>query len=115
VTLLRAALDLAEQGQSDPEGTRFFAVMSAEATSPDHPAHEYFRQRYETTLDHVRVSFTALQEQGRLRTGVDPTDAARAYIALSDGIQIQALYQPDAFSQADLMRRLLSGMLTESL
>ncbi|GEK87429.1 TetR family transcriptional regulator [Microbacterium aerolatum] len=115
MALLRAALDLAEQGQSDPQGTRFFAVMSTEATSPDHPAHEYFRRRYETTLDLVRASFVTLREQGRLRPGVDPADAARAYIGLSDGLQIQALYQPEAFSQADVMRRIISEMLTEPL
>lgn len=115
ITLLNAALDLAEQGQSDPQGTRFFAVMSTEATSPDHPAHEYFRRRYETILEQVRASFVTLQEQGRLQPGVDPADAARAYIGLSDGIQIQALYQPGTFSQAELMRRILSGMLTEPL
>ena len=115
IELLRTAVELAEQGQNDPQATRFFAVMSAEATSPDHPAHDYFSRRYETTLHYVHESFCTLQEQGRLRAGIEPIDAARAYIGLSDGVQIQALYQPGTFSQAQLIRRVLSSMLTEPL
>lgn len=113
--LLRAAVDLAERGQNDPAGTRFFAVMSAEATSPEHPAHQYFQRRYTTTLRQVTGSFEVLLDQGRLREGVDPEDAARVYIGLSDGVQIQALYQPGSFSQAALLRRLLNNLLTEPL
>ncbi|AOX45879.1 TetR/AcrR family transcriptional regulator [Microbacterium sp. BH-3-3-3] len=113
--LLRAAVDLAERGQNDPTGTRFFAVMSAEATSPEHPAHDYFLRRYTTTLHQVTASFEQLRSQGRLREGVDPEDAARVYIGLSDGVQIQALYQPGAFSQAALLRRMLNNLLTEPL
>lgn len=113
--LLKAALDLAQQGQEDPQGTRFFAVMSAEATAPEHPAHEYFRLRYESTVESVCASFRVLQERGLLREDVAPLDAARAYVALSDGMQIQALYQPGVFSQADLLRRFIDRMLTEPL
>ncbi len=115
VDLLRAAIDLADRGQNDPQGTRFFAVMSAEATAPEHPAHEYFVSRYNTTLRQVHDSFAALRDAGKLRPDVDPWDAARAYVGLSDGLQIQALYAPGDFSQAEVLRRLLSTLLTEPL
>jgi AcrR family transcriptional regulator len=113
--LLRAAVDLADRGQSDPSGTRFFAVMSAEATSPEHPAHGYFQRRYDDTLAAAHSSFKTLKEKGMLAHDVDPWDAARAYVGLSDGLQIQTLYQPRQFSQAAVLKRLLNQLLTEPL
>ena len=112
---LRASLDLAESNEGDPLTIRLFAVMSAESTSPDHPAHHRLLQHYEATLNAVHGSFVELARSGRLRPDVSPEDAARAYVALSDGLQIQAMYQPDAFSQPDVIRRLLSSFLTEPL
>ncbi|WP_396644777.1 TetR/AcrR family transcriptional regulator [Microbacterium sp.] len=115
IELLRSAVSLAAQNASDPLATRFFAVMSAEATSPDHPAHDYFQRRYAETVEQVLASFATLRDQGRLRAEVTPEEAARAYMALSDGLQIQALYDPEAFSQPAMLRRLLSSFLTEPL
>lgn len=112
---LRASLHLAQSNQGDPRIIRLFAVMSAEATSPDHPAHHRLLQHYEATLKAVHGSFVELARTGRLRPDVRPEDAARAYVALSDGLQIQAMYQPEAFSQPDVIRRLLSSFLTEPL
>ncbi|MFS0735058.1 TetR/AcrR family transcriptional regulator [Microbacterium sp. 1P10UB] len=112
---LRASLDLAQSNEGDPVTIRLFAVMSAEATSPEHPAHHRLLQHYDATLNAVLGSFVELERSGRLRPDVRPDDAARAYVALSDGLQIQAMYQPDAFSQPDVIRRLLSSFLTEPL
>jgi len=112
---LRASLDLAESNEGNPLVIRLFAVMSAEATSPDHPAHQRLLQHYEETLSAVNGSFAELARTGRLRPDVRPEDAARAYVALSDGLQIQAMYQPGAFSQPEAIRRLLSSFLTEPL
>src|SRR5688572_10587179 len=57
IDLLRGLLDLAERDQADPEATRFFAVMSAEATADDHPANAYFYRRYEMILQYVESAF----------------------------------------------------------
>ncbi|WNM25427.1 TetR/AcrR family transcriptional regulator [Demequina capsici] len=68
-----------------------FATLSAEATSADHPAHEFFTQRYESLRDQVAGAFTALAEDGALRPGVEPALAAIQVIAMMDGLQVQWL------------------------
>ena len=115
IDLLRALLDLAERDQANPEATRFFAVMSAEATADDHPANAYFNTRYEMILKSVEGAFREAQADGALRPDVEPIEAARAYVALSDGLQVQSLYQPGSFSQATITRKMLSALLLDSL
>ncbi|MFC7879648.1 TetR/AcrR family transcriptional regulator [Isoptericola sp. NPDC057391] len=72
-----------------------FAGLAAEATSPDHPAHEYFSERYPSTVRRSRVELERLAAEGRLAPGVDPEVAARTIVAIMDGLQIQWLYSLD--------------------
>ena len=113
--LLRGLVDLAERDQSDPEATRFYAIMAAEATAEDHPANTYFSRRYALVLSYVEGAFREAQAEGLLRAEVEPDEAARSYIALSDGLQLQRLYQPSAFSQAAITRKMLNSLLVEPL
>ncbi|MFD6179022.1 MULTISPECIES: TetR/AcrR family transcriptional regulator [unclassified Isoptericola] len=69
-----------------------FTGLAAEATSVDHPAHDYFARRYADTVERVRVELQRLAADDRLRDGVDPAVAARAIVALMDGLQVQWLY-----------------------
>jgi AcrR family transcriptional regulator len=44
---LRALIDLVEYNQAKtPELVELYAILSGEATAPDHPVHDYFAQRY---------------------------------------------------------------------
>ena len=92
-----------------------YAILSGEATAPDHPVHEYFRQRYEWVLDYIRGSFDAMAEAGQLRPGVDSTSASRAVVALMDGLQIQWLYDRDAVDMAAEVRGYVQSLLTVEL
>ena len=72
-----------------------FTALAAEATSPDHPAHEYFVRRYESTLVRTGAQLAVCARAGRLRDGIDPDAAARQLVALMDGLQIQWLLSLD--------------------
>lgn len=113
--LFRGLIEVAKRDEASPALTQLFAILSAEATDRDHPAHEYFRDRYELVLQNVERAFTTARDQGYLRDGIDPADAARAYVALSDGFQLQELYSGGAVSQAALIRRTLSRFLNTEL
>ena len=43
---------------------RLIVTVSAEATDPDHPAHDYFVRRYRVVHDDLRSAFVAEQAQG---------------------------------------------------
>lgn len=115
VEKLRAVLNLAVANENDPLTTQLFTMMSVEASSADHPAHSWLLRHYEETLTMVADTFAELEQIGLLRADMTPQAAARAYMALSDGLQIQALYQPGGFSQPDLIRRVLSSFLSQPL
>lgn len=70
---------------------RLFVVLSAEATQPDHPAHEYMRRRYRWAIDVVHSALEEARELGQLQEWVDPAATASQFMALWDGLQIQWL------------------------
>lgn len=68
-----------------------FVTLSAEATSPDHPAHQYFVDRYERARRTMEQGYRMAAEQGVLRPGIDPHLAAAQLVAVMDGLQLQWL------------------------
>lgn len=84
-----------ERNAARPGIVELFATLSAEATAPDHPAHAYFRERYDAVLVALRTDFEALATAGRLRAGVTPASAARRTVAVMDGLQVQWLLEAD--------------------
>ena len=88
-----------------------FAVLSAEAGDPDHPAHDYFVRRYAATQVSFRDSLQFALDAGILVPDVDVDHEARTLIALMDGLQIQWLIAPDAVDMAGELRTELQKLL----
>ena len=86
----------------------FVNLSAAAATDPEHPAHEYFRQRYENSRRDLAADFRTMQQEGRLRPDVDPEQLTSVLLAISDGMQIQWLYDPtrDMAEHVELVARL---------
>lgn len=86
----------------------FVNLSAAAATDPEHPAHEYFRERYERSRRDLSADFRTMQEDGRLRADVDPVELTSVLLAVSDGMQIQWLYDPtrDMAQHVELVARL---------
>lgn len=102
--VLRGVVVLAAHNASVPGVVELYCTLSAEATAPDHPAHDYFARRYESTRATFATAFTALRDQGRLRPGIGPERAAIVLIALWDGLQVQWLLDRDVVDMADALR-----------
>ena len=65
--------------------------FAAEAVAPDHEAHAFFRERYERVAQQIAEGITAEQDAGFIPADLDPADEAQRLIAVSDGVQLQAL------------------------
>jgi hypothetical protein len=76
---------------SNPGIVELYCIVSAEATAEDHPAHEFFINRYEDVLSITKMASLDLNDRGLFREGTDPLAFSRALIALSDGLQVQWL------------------------
>jgi BetI-type transcriptional repressor, C-terminal len=66
-------------------------VLSAEATAPGHPAHDYFTECYAWLRSVLTDAFERMASAGQLRAGVEPAAAARSTVAAMDGLQLQWL------------------------
>jgi AcrR family transcriptional regulator len=115
IATLRALVQLAEYNASTPGVVELFCTLAAEATSPEHPAHGYFRDRYVFTTDMVEKAFRKAAAEGKLRADVQPGSAARSTIALMDGLQIQWLLDRDSVDMAAELSTYLRGLVTVEL
>ncbi|MFJ2211136.1 TetR/AcrR family transcriptional regulator [Streptomyces sp. NPDC101062] len=82
-------------------------VLSGEATSPGHPAHPYFANRYRNVRRFYTAAYTALAERGELRAPVDPETLATMTIALINGLQEQWLFDRDSVRLESALRAFL--------
>ena len=84
-------LDVARFHETDPAFIRFFTVLSAESLEPSHPAHEWFRERYDRTRALFAGWIADDQRRGLVRPEVDPMLASRMIVAALDGLELQYL------------------------
>ncbi len=90
-----------------------YAVLSCEALPEDHPAHDYFAERFRRALDHFTAVLRAAQADGDLPTHRDPEREAIRLVALWDGLQYQWLYDRDAVDVASHLTAHLADLLPE--
>ncbi len=88
-------LELVASNFSRPELLRLYTILSAEASDPDHPAHDWFASRYRRLADALAVAIAADQAVGRISEIEDPMVTANIIIAAWDGLQLQWLLDPD--------------------
>lgn len=100
---LRAIVRMARGLTRTRTSVKFFAVISAEATSTSHPAHAYFVSRYEILRDQLTTAFDDLLSRGRMTSSIIPSNAAATAIALMDGLQTQWLLDSEAVDISALM------------
>lgn len=91
-----------------------FAQLSAEASSPDHPAHDYFQDRYASLKRKLTRALGELRDQGSLRQGVDPAVYAALIVATMDGLQVQWLLDPHVDMAAGLAAFINDAVLVPS-
>ncbi|WP_084125000.1 TetR/AcrR family transcriptional regulator [Demequina sp. NBRC 110054] len=105
---------LTEFNATQPRLVRLFAVLSAESSSPDHPAHEYFARRYAATRSEYARVIAELVRQDLLAPGVEAEGLEVELIAFTDGVQVQWLLDP-SIDMARLLRRRLQQLVTAPL
>lgn len=79
-----------------------YLAFATEAVDADHPAHDFFRDRFASVVHELAVTLRVGQDAGQVRADVDPERASRLLIALADGLQLQALMDPSIDAPGDL-------------
>ena len=104
---------LMRRGARELELTRLFAVVIAEATSPDHPAHEWAIRRYEHVTQTVVADLRGAQERELLRSDFDVGAVAATLLAAMDGLQLRYLLTPGEPRIDDAFAALAGQMLAD--
>lgn len=115
VDALRSLVEVAGANADNPRLIELYVVLSAEATAADHPAHDYFVQRYAITVQTVRRFFEEARDAGQLREGIDPASAARQVVATMDGLQVQWLLDDQHLDMAAVLRDQMATLVTVPL
>lgn len=112
--VIQGFIDITERNMHQPGVVELYCTLSAEATTPDHPAHEYFRERYDWARGLSVSGLERLGDQGELREGVDPRSAGIQLLALMDGLQVQWLLDRSAIDMTTEVKRYLDALVYES-
>lgn len=107
---VRSMLAAVVANELEPGLAALHASLSAEATSPEHPAHEYFKNRYRASRDYYQHRFEEIAERGHLDARMSPQALSFAFIAILDGLQIQWLYEKDNFRMEEVFEQFLDSI-----
>lgn len=111
--LLDALLVLASDNLRQRTLIELHTILSAEATSSDHPAHEHYVARYDGYRLSLRDVFDDLRATGGLATDLDSETLATMFIALQDGLQLQWLLNPSVGDVGEVMTRVMAQFRAE--
>lgn len=113
--VLRSMVALSAHNAQVPGIIGLYALLSAEATAPDHPAHDYFVKRYHRIREGTERVLERAAAHGLLRPEVQPTRAAAQLTALMDGLQSSWLLDPESLDMAAELQDAIERMLTVRL
>jgi AcrR family transcriptional regulator len=91
---LDAMLELCRENERTPGLVRLFTILAAESVDADHPAHDWFLERYRQIRRGAVELLAEEQREGRIRSDLDLELAAAQIMAMFDGLQLQWLLDP---------------------
>lgn len=97
VELFRLIAEQSRFNVTQPGLMQMYALLAAEAGSEDHPAHAYFRERYERIIAIIAKAVDHGVASGILIPETDGRAVAREMLAVADGFQIQWALTDGAF------------------
>jgi AcrR family transcriptional regulator len=99
----------AARNRAVPGLVQLYTTLSADAVQEGHPAtREFMRERFTRLRADLAELIRRDQSSGRIRDDLDAEDLASLSIAVSDGLQVQWLLDPDAVDGERVLRLLES-------
>jgi len=97
---LDALVKLVEANMSAPGLVRAFTVLMGESAAEDHPAGQWFRERYPRRCANVAAALRAGIDAGQIRPDTNCDAVAVEVIAMMDGLQVQWVLNPERVDMA---------------
>lgn len=99
--------ELVEYNETVPGLVQLFTVLVAESIDKKHPAHEFFKQRYQKIREEDMAVLREAQARGEVRSDIPAEDLVVMVFAMMDGLQVQWLYEPKHIDMAHLFEQFL--------
>ncbi len=90
--LLDAYANLVEANQTQPTLVKLYTSVAAMAVNPDNPAHDWLRGHFDLAIDTVAERLEHGKAEGVVKPDAPSEMIARLLTAVSDGLQVQWLY-----------------------
>ncbi|MDR7159054.1 helix-turn-helix domain-containing protein [Arthrobacter sp. BE255] len=95
VTELPLIIQLAHHNMEVPGLVQLYVSLQAAAVNPEHPCHDYFRERDLVVHGRIARDIEKRQKAGTFAADADPNTISRMLLALSDGLQAEWAINPD--------------------
>ena len=109
-----AALDrlveLVQHNTMVPWLVQAYTVLMGESLGDDHPARDWFRERYPRRRANIAEALRAGIETGEVRPDVDCDALAAEIVAMMDGLQVQWVLNPDEVDMAAAFADYVAGL-----
>ena len=89
---------------------RLFTILAAESVDSDHPAHDWFLERYRERRRILIRRLAEAQREGLVDAGLDAEMVAPQVLAMFDGLQIQWLLEPDSVAMVEVFEDFLARL-----
>jgi AcrR family transcriptional regulator len=109
VEVLHAWIGSVRQNAANPMLVDLEMTLAAEATSPGHPAHQYFKDRYARATEILVRAFKAIENEGKLAKDLSPQSAAKLFLSATLGLQALWLRDRSVNMPDELMQQ--AGLL----
>lgn len=93
---------------------QLYRNLSTEAVDPEHPAHDYFRERLGRIIEAVTQAFSEVLAEDGLKPGIEPRAAALNTLAMTEGLEALWLQGLDV-DMAEGIRWHINGFLAKPL
>jgi AcrR family transcriptional regulator len=104
--------ELVKYNETVPGLVQLFTVLVAESIDKKHPAHDFFRQRYQNIREQDIRALREAQARGEIRSDIPAEDLVSLLFAMMDGLQVQWLYEPEHIDMARLFEQFVRLLKT---
>lgn len=113
--LFRHLVRTAQLNAQRPGIVQAYAVLSAESVTDDHPAKDWFRDRYVVLRHDLGTALRDVCDPDDLPAEAELDAAAASILAVMDGLQVQWLLDPDAVDLASASAFAIEAILAAAV
>lgn len=88
-TIVPRLREIVERNSARSELIRLYTVLTGESINSEHPAHDFFKQRYERARRLFAELVREAQDKDEMDPNLDPGRTATLLVAVMEGLQVQ--------------------------